>query len=315
MPQLNPSQARVVDPIITNVARGFSFPGLIASALFPTVGVAQRGGRILTFGVEDFLLYNTGRAPGSNTKRMSFGHFGAPYALESHSLEGVVPIELMQEAQAVPGIDMGAGAVRKVRNAMLLRLEYQAAQLARNAANYGAGNKVTKSGTGQWSDLAASDPIGDVENAKEVIRAATGMRGNTVVMGAAAFKSIKQHKSVIDRIKYTGRDVPTLELLASLFDVQRVVVGDAVYSTGGGTNPAFVDVWGKDVVVAYTDTASAADMGTPSYGYTYQLDGYMVVEEPYFDRNSKSWVYPVTDEVAPVIAGASAGYLIQNAVA
>ena len=53
----------------------------------------------------------------------------------------------------------------------------------------------------------------------------------------------------------------------------------------------------------------------PSYGYTYQLRGYPIVELPYEDRNPKSWIYPVTDEVQPVIAGAEAGYLISAAVA
>ena len=37
-----------------------------------------------------------------------------------------------------------------------------------------------------------------------------------------------------------------------------------------------------------------------------------MVEMAYQDRNAKSWIYPVTDERAPVIAAASAGYLIQT---
>ncbi len=78
---------------------------------------------------------------------------------------------------------------------------------------------------------------------------------------------------------------------------------------------ALVDVWGKFVVAAYTEIASLADLGTPSYGYTYRLEGYPVVEQPYQDRNAKSWVYPVTDEVSPVMAGADSGYLISAAVA
>ena len=145
------------------------------------------------------------------------------------------------------------------------------------------------------------------------MRAATGKRPNTIVMGAAVMKSLRQHSKVIDRTKYTGRDVPTPELLAALFGVQRVLVGDAIYSNDAGT--AFTDVWGKDVIVAYTELGSIADMGAPSYGYTYTLDGYPMAEEPYYDRNTKSWVYPVTRAEAPVLASASAGYLITNAVA
>jgi hypothetical protein len=89
-------------------------------------------------------------------------------------------------------------------------------------------------------------------------------------------------------------------------------VGDAIYATDAGV---FTDVWGKDVVLGFTERASVADMGTPTFGYTYNLSGYPIVEQPYFDRNAKSWFVPVTRAEAPVIAAATAGYLITNAVA
>lgn len=312
--QMTPSQARVIDPILTNVARGYKNADLVGDVLFPEVPVDQRGGKIIEFRKEDFYLYATGRVPGAGTKRVQYGYDGSPYALESHSLEGTVPFEIMQEANAVPGIDMARVAVMKTQNIIALRTENAQAVIARNAASYGAGNKITLAGTSQWSDLTSgvSDPSANIETGKEAIRAQIGKRGNTVVISAAAFKSLKQHPKILDRVKYTGRDSVTVELLASLWDVKRVVVGDAVYSTDAGV---ITDVWGKDVIVAYTDIGSLRDMGLPSYGYTYRLRGYPIVETPYQDRNAKSWIYPVTDELKPVMAGAIAGYLITAAVA
>lgn len=314
MPQLSTSQARVIDPILSTVAQGYKNAELIGFNLFPVVPVGTRGGKIITFGKEDFALYNTARAPGANTKRVQFGYSGIPFALESHSLEGMVPVELMQEGQAVPGIDQGTVAVYKTQNIIFSRLEYAQAMLAMTAGNYAASNKTTLAGTSQWSDLTSgvSDPIKDIEVAKEAVRKQIGRRPNTIVMGAAVFAMLKMHPKVIDRMKYTGRDVATPELLAALFDVKRVVVGEAVYTDNAG---AMNDMWGKGVVVAYTDMSGVADAGSPTFGYTYRLQGYPLVEQPYPERNSKSWIYPVTDEVAPVIAGASAGYLISAAVA
>lgn len=313
MSQMTPAGARIIDPVLTSIAQGYTNNEMVASALFPTVMTPTRGGKIITFGKEDFMLYATQRAPGENTKRVQFGYSGGNYALVDYGLEGTVGIEVMQEGMAGPGIDHAALAVRKVQNIMALRLEKQSADLARTAGSYSAGNKNTGlTGATLWSDLSASDPVGNIETAKDAIRAATGKRPNTIVMGASVMKSLRQHSDIIDRIKYTGRDVPTPELLAALFGVQRVLVGDAIYATDAGV---FGDVWGKDVVVAYTDTATLADMGAPSYGYTYTLTGYPLAEDPYYDRNSKSWVYPVTRAEAPVLASASAGYLITNAVA
>lgn len=314
MSQMTPAGARVVDPVLSTIAQGYSNAEMVASALFPSVRVPTRGGKIITFGKEDFMLYGSQRAPGENTKRVQFGYSGGNFALVDYGLEGQVPIEVMQEGMAVPGIDHGAMAVRKVSGIMALRLEKQAADIARTAGSYASSNKVTLTSTAQWSDFSGtSNPINNIETAKDAVRAATGKRANTVVMGAAVMSKLRQHPVVVDRMKHTGRDVAKAEILAALFGVQRVLVGDAIYSNDAGT--AFTDVWGKDVVVAYTELGSVADMGAPSYGYTYTLDGYPMAEEPYYDRNTKSWVYPVTRAEAPVLASASAGYLITNAVA
>lgn len=310
--QMTTGQARVIDPVLTNVARGYQNAEFVGTDLFPRVSVPARAGKIITFGKEDFALYNTGRSPGAATKRVQFGHASGSYALEQHALEGVVPWELMQEAERVPSIDMGAGAVRKTQNIIGLRLEKAQADLATDPTKYAAGNKLTSlTGTTLWSN-SASDPIGNVETAKEAVRTQSGRRPNTCVLSALTFKALRTHPQIIDRIKYTGRDAPTPDLLAMLFGVERVLVGDGIYADASG---AFVDLWGKTCVLAYTATASAAELGVPSYGYTYTLEGAPYVEPAYQDRNAKSWVYPVTDEVQPVIAGAEAGYLISPAVA
>ena len=308
---MTPSSARVVDPILSTVAQGYKNNELIFPALFPVVPVEQRGGNIIEFGREDFRLYATARAPGAATKRVEFGYSGKPYALVDHSLEGKLPYEIMQEANAVPGIDLGKIAVMKTQNIIQLGNELRAAALATNAANYVSANKVTLAGTSQWSH-ADSDPSKDIQTAVDAVRAAVGKRANTVVLGPRVWSAVKQHPKLIDHIKYTGRDSLTLDMLATLWDVKRVVVGDAVYEDDEGV---IRDAWGKYVVVAYTDLSGMNDGGLPSYGYTYRLRNYPLVETPYSDRNAKSWIYPVTDSLSPVVACANAGYLISAAVA
>ncbi|HMW55133.1 MAG TPA: major capsid protein [Accumulibacter sp.] len=310
---MTPSQARVIDPVLSAVAQGYKNADLVGSALFPYVPVDQRGGKIVSFGKEDFYLYAGARAPGATTKRVVFGYSAGSYALTQFSLEGVVPWELQQESQAVPGIDQASVAVTRVLRIVALNLEKAQADLATTAGNYAASNKNTAlTGTSLWSDASASDPIGDIETGREAIRAQTGRYPNTLILSAKSMKALRAHSKIIDRIKYTGRDIPTVELLASLFGVDNVLIGGAVWADASGT---LSDVWGKTAVLAVTEIGSVADLGVPSYGYTYRLRGAPIVETPYEDRSAKSWVYPVTDEVQPVIAGASAGYLISPTVA
>lgn len=311
--QMTPGGARVIDPILTSIARGFKQAEFVGSALFPTVPVGQRGGKVLSFSTEDFKLYSTQRAPGSNTKRVQYGHSSISYSLEDHGLEGVVPEELMQEASAVPGIDLARVAIMKTQRIIGMRLEKAQADLAQTSGNYTVSNTAALSGTDQWSH-ASSDPAGKIEAAKEFVRSKIGLRPNVMVMGPAVFTALMNNPQVRDRLKYTTTQSLTTDMLAAWFGFRRVLVGDGVYNASDASSD-FTDIWGKNVIIAYTDMSGLADMGVPTFGYTYQLSGYPIVETPYQERNAKSWIYPVTDVVAPVIAGNAAAYLYTTVVA
>jgi hypothetical protein len=308
---MNPAQARVVDPILSAVARGYLSPSAgVANVLFPFVDVGQRGGRIIKFGPDAFKLVGTSRAPGAGTRRVQFAYSDDPYALTDYGLEGVVPVELQQEADAVPGIDLGNNAVRTVQNLMALERENKAAVLATTAASYASSNKATLASTAQWSH-ADSTPAVAVAGAKEAIRQQIGVRPNVLVVGPQVLSALKVNPSLLDLISDNEDKLLRTEQIARLLEVDQVIEGDAVYHDG----TKFVDVWGKYALLAYTTPKSLQEMGSPSYGYTYRLTGYPQVEEPYFERNPKSWMYPVTDAYQPVLAGPSAGFLWTSAVA
>lgn len=74
----------------------------------------------------------------------------------------------------------------------------------------------------------------------------------------------------------------------------------------------FSDIWGNAAVLAYVPSEAEAAMPIPSYGYTYTMEGHPMVEQPYWDNGSKSWIYGTTMERAPVLTGMLAGYLIQT---
>lgn len=311
-PPLNPAEARIIDPILTNHARGYIHPSRVAQLLFPIVTVGQRGGRRIEFNKDSFKRYNTKRAPGAKRQEVQFGFLGKKFALEQRDLVGKVPIEIAQEAERVPGINMGRGAVEGVQDIMTLERECEAADLARDANTYDANHKQTLSGSGQWSH-ADSDPHSDVKDAKESIRATIGMRPNTMILGPLVFNALDEHPKLVERFKYSSSESVTLQMLARYFDIQTVAVGESIYAEDDTEN--FVDVWGRDVVLAYVPPQGARRMDAPAYGYTYQLDGHPFVGKPWYDDDTKSWKYPTTDEDSPEVVGADAGFLIKDAVA
>lgn len=309
---LNQRTAAVIDPILSTHARGYRNSTFIASALFPRVSIPNRSMLVIKFGKEAFRKLNTRRAPGSATKRVQYGYASDPVALVQDSLEGIVPTEHQQEAEKVPGIDLGAGAVNMVLDVLDLNIEVDSAAIARNAANYDANHKLVLAGADRWAD-PDSDPKGDIDAAKEAIRRSIGRYPNTLGLGPNAGNALKNHPKIKEQFKYTSKDSISTDMLAAYFDVEKVVIGAAVYLPETASDADMAnDVWGDDALLAYVP-ATGDNFQVPSYGYTYELQGYPQVEQPYYERPIKSWVYPTTVERRPILTGAEGGFLFQNA--
>ena len=311
MSQMNTSQARVIDPILTAVARGYEsqFP-MVSDVLFPVIPVAQRGGTIITFGREQFQVLDTRRAPGSDTKSIQLGYGKENYSLVDNRLMGKVPVELLEESQ-IPGIDLAGNTIRVVQDKMTLEREVNAAALARATAAYAAGNKVALSGTSLWTHVD-SNPFAVIEAGKEAVRKKIGRRPNVMVLGPVVLSALRMHPLVLDKLSTSSDRTPaTVAQLQALFEVAQIIEGQAITDTDG----TFSDVWGNDAILAYVMPKSLQEMGSQNYGYTSQLASRPTVETPYFDNSKNSFMYPVSDASQVVLTSADSAYLITNAVA
>lgn len=306
-------QARVVDPVLTEVARGYVNQQRVGRVLFPRVEVAARGGQILQFGKEAFRKLNMRRAPGAMTQRISFGYEGDPYVLVQDSVDVPLPREIMQDATKVPGVDMGKRATNLAMDQMTLGLEIEQAQLASNPDNYSPNNKMALTGSDKWDD-PNSNPEQDVSEAKEAVRRFCGVEPNRMILPNPALKALKFHPKIVDRFKYTGSESITTKMLANLFDLDEVAVAKGVYMDQNADEDApFKDIWGNNVILAYTPLEPKG-VEEPSFGYTYALMNHPFIEKPVWENAVKSWVYGATYDRLPVLAGAEAGFLFQNIV-
>jgi len=307
---MNMGQVRVIDPILSQHARGYTNSEYVGRFLFPTVNMPTRGAKRIEFGREAFRRYKTRRAPGGRIGQIGVGYEGKPVQLHQEALQALTPVEYQEEAQAIPGIDLQQESVDTVLAVIALEKEIQQATVARNAASYAADNKVALAGGDKWSDPDSKikQMVGDYG---EVIRKRIGRRPNTLLMGGSVATVAKSHPSVLDQFKYTRSDSVTMQDLATFFDLPNVVAGDAIYDEDGGTS---VDVWGEDIILAYVPPEGVRNMRVPSYGYTYQLRGHPFVEPVQWDKDTRSWSNNVLDEFSAELVGADAGALFQAAL-
>jgi hypothetical protein len=307
---MNTSQARVIDPILTNHSRGYTQAGYIGDRLLPIAVMPTRAAKRIEFGREAFRRYKIRRAPGARLAQVSFGYEGKPVQLSQYALQGVTPVEHQEEAQEVPGIDLLSTSVDTVMAVIALEREIQQAAAARNPAIYANTNKVALAGADKWSD-PASDPGRDVEDAKEQIRGRTGRRPNKLSLGAKVASSLRQHPKIVDRFKHTTSDTISDAMLAQYFDVKEVLVGDAIVDDDDGNTS---DVWGNDAILAFVPGEGTPNINIPSFGYTYRLRNHPYVKPARYDDDVNSWLNDTFDEWSPEVVGPDAGFLFQGAV-
>ena len=312
MAPLNTRTAAVVDVILSNHARGYRNGEMISHELFPRAPVGNRSMKTVAFGKESFRKVNTRRAPGGLIKRLQFGYEGVPIGLAQDSLAGLVPQEHKEEAASVPGIDLGSTAVSTVLDILDLNLEIEAAEMATDPARYGDNNKLVLTGTDKWSD-PASDPEEDMNEAKDNVRRMIGRYPNVLALSAKAFKALKRQPKIKDQFKYVSSKSITAEMLASFFDLEKVVVGKAVWLPENAADTEMAnDVWGNDAVLAFVPNSATGNFMIPSFGYCYEMAGYPQVEQPRYDGDYRSWIYPTTVERRPHLVGAEGGFVFKD---
>ena len=305
---MNLDQARVINPVLTEVALGYMNQPLVADKLFPRVPVRARGGQVLQFGKEAFMVHGSQRAPGEQIKRAQISYTPVPFKLTQHALGVTVPIEEQEDAQEVLAVDLLDENLSAVIDSVRLEIEQLAANIAVNPATYGA-NTEALSGTSML-DTSTGDPFGVVAFAKETVRGQIGRRPNTMLIGPKVLTALQKSPAILDRLKYTSSQVPTNEDLARLFQVDNFVVGEAVVSDDFGV---LSDIWGKNIVLAYTGIGSKSRKA-PSFGYGYELKGSPVVTEPEFNRKTRSIEAEFIYENGLYVTCAAGGFLVTNVV-
>lgn len=307
---MNRAQARVVDAVLSRTAQGYKNQEFVGHHLMPFVEITKSGVRVMKFGKEAFVLYNTRRAPGSATQRVKYGYASDPVALFQDSLEAVVPREWIADGQDVPGVDHQVTAVNNVLRSIMLGHEADVAGLAMDVSNYSGNNNVTlTSGTDSW-DTANVNIKAQFRTYKEAIRSQIGVYPNTVVFSPSDWDALSESDEVKDRFKFTSSDSLTTAMAAKYLEIEHVYIGKSV-SVVTPDSP-FEDLW-TDTVLAYVPPESERNIATPSYGYSYRMKGHPMVEQGYYEKPVKSWIYPVEYERRPYLTSMNAGFLIRGA--
>lgn len=300
----------VVDPALSNVSIKYTNDSFIADLIAPMLKVAKQTGKYYKFDKSNLRVESTLRAGGSAANEVDFGM--APkgtFSCDDHALKEFVDDLVQDQADAAlnPLIDTTEHLTEK----LMLDREIALMTLLTNTANLT--QNTTLSGTSQWSDYSNSDPIGDIRTGRTTVHKATFKKPNTLILGKDVFEVLCDHPAIIERIKYSQLGVITEELLARLFKIDKVIVGEAGYNTAKEGQTDVLDyVWSKVAIVAYI--APQIRLKTVTLALTFTYAQRQVKRWRDEDREG-TYVRVGKDNYDQAIVAVGCGYLLKAVIA
>jgi len=269
---MNPLESDVhVDAVLSGVSVKYSNEELIADQVMPVVNVKKESDKYFVY-TRDWRLPQSKRGLGAEANEVEWNVGTDTYSCEEYALKDLIPDRVRANQDNPLNIDVDT--TEDLTELIQVGREKRVADIAFAAGTYGTQTSAL-AGANQWDDYAGSDPIGDVRSAKATVHAASGKTPNTMIIGYQAHLKLLDHPDILERIKYTQRGVVTNDILAALFEVDKYIVGKALYdSSQEGGDESLGYIWGKSVALIYAQPSPG--IKKVSFGYQFQSRGFRV---------------------------------------
>lgn len=252
-----------VDQLMTDMSVAYvqKDTAFAAHRAAPIVPVKLQGGLFAKYDKGDFnRLQMAKRADGKPAAQGGYRtdnsgtYFCHEYALD-------VPIGRQERANAVPPYDPARDKTLFLTQQGLINRESIFAANAMGASIWSGqtdqAGVAAAPGANEFLrfDAAGSDPIAVLESGLDAVRTATGKRPNQIVLGAAVWKSLKNHADIVDRIKHVSAEVVKAEIVASLLELEKglVVSGAVKTNSNEGQTDTLADIVGKSLLMHYVE--------------------------------------------------------------
>lgn len=318
MPQPNTKDLLVIGPL-ANISLAYKNQAYIADRVFPIIDNISPKAKIARYIKGAWFRDEAGiRGPGARANRGGYPIDFVSVATKEYAFAKEVTDEDRKFANVpgAPPLKPEQDAIEFCANKIDLKKERRVADLILGGTWSGVAGEDA---TGFWAAGASNTFLTDVRARIDTIVGATGFMPNVLVMDFGTYNSLKEESTVLDKIKYTEKGIVTTALLASLLDLDEVLVGTALRSTAiekkDGTDFTSARIWEKNAGKG----SAFLFYRPPSIGLKMPSAGYQarVAYEGGQPRQTTTWrepaehqdVYEVAEETDIVITGADLGFL------
>ena len=296
MPFSQPSRSDVhVNRPLTNISLAFSQreSNFVADKVFPNIPVSKQSDAYFTYDRGQFNRDEMEiRAPGTESAGGGYDIATDTYFANTRGYHKDVPDQVRANSDSPINLDREATEFVTRKGLINREVNFTAqyftagdpgdtwtfdADGVSSGATAPASFDPTDAANNQklhWND-ASSTPIEDVRQGKRFVLESTGFIPNVLTLGRDVFDTLLDHPDIVgrlDRGQTSGPAAASRDSLAALFEVEDILVMDAIQNTAveGQTNVhAFIG--GKNAMLTYRP--GSPGVMTPSAGYTFGWTG------------------------------------------
>lgn len=295
-----------VNQLLSNVSVQYKNQEYLWDKIFPIVNVAKDSDLYRVYD-RNYRIVETARAPKAVANEMGFDFSNSSYMLEQHALKDYVGVD--EEINNDQG-SLQVDATEYLTDAIYRRMEFMMSELFTKTS---WSLSVSLSATTVWSqNTTVSDPIPVWDTAASTIIANSGVTPNFAFTNRTNYVQMKNHVSVLDRVKYTSSEVGQA-MIAALIGVNEFYVSTAIYNTGAegavsGTAAGATTFFANKSFMGYKPASPG--LRQVSAGYSFLSNQPRV--RTWKDEERNAMAIEVEVKYSPKIVASLTGYLIGN---
>lgn len=213
---------------LENISVAYANQSFIANLLSPNVPVKHETDSYYVYSKDSLIIPDTHRADGAESKEASFSLSTASYTVQGHALSDLITDRKRQNAD--PAIDLEKDTTEYLTEKIMMRKEYDLLTAISTKSNWAQEYSLTS--TFAWNaNTALSNPIALALSVGSTIAKNSGYLPNVCAIDYSTFIALKEHISIVDRVKYTSSESIGENMIAKLFNIDKLLVSRAVYNT------------------------------------------------------------------------------------
>lgn len=302
MPLLNQIH---VDTLLSNLSIKYRNQNYIALDVFPEVQVKKSSDLYRVYN-RNFRIPQTKRAAKAEAREHTFEVSSASYVLERHALKDFVSDT---EADNYDLADLRAEVTEELSDVILRRLEKSVLDLMTSTS---WSQNLSLSAAQAWNATTGSsspDPVAHFDTGTTTVVNNSGQKPNNVVMGLATWFAFKNNFQILDRIKYTSREISE-GIAAALIGVDNINVARMSIDTADLGAADSVSAMMNNHALLYYKPSSPGPLKV-SAGYTFRRSVPMTKRWRVEEREADA--IEVNMEYLPKVVASLAGFLIKAA--